>query len=39
MAIVYERLGACVLSSKLEDLGLEDTPLNGPYEDEKQSKQ
>ena len=39
MSRVYERLGSQVLPRELEDLGLEDTPQNDPYEDETQKEQ
>ena len=39
MSRVLERLGSCVLPRVLEDLGLEDTPQDDPYEDKTQNKQ
>ena len=34
MARVYERLGSWVLPREFEDIGLETTPQNDPYEEE-----
>ena len=39
MARVHDRLGSCVLSRELEDLGLDDTSQYDPYEDETQNEQ
>ena len=37
MARVYERLGSCALPKVLEDLVLDYTPQDDPYEDETQT--
>ena len=38
LARVYERLVSQVLSRKLKDIGLENTPQHDPYVDETQNK-